>query len=370
MNSFGDFFSGKKVLVTGSTGFKGSWLVVWLEMMGAHVVGVGLPPRTDPSLYCALKLSKTISREVYCDVRDAEAVKKLVCEVRPDFVFHLAAQAIVQDGYRDPVLTWSTNVVGTMAILDALRFIGNECSVVIVTSDKCYQNQEWEWGYREDDRLGGDDPYSASKAACELLFKSYCRSFFVETDSNGVKLASVRAGNVLGGGDWSEGRVVPDCIRSWVRGDSVALRNPKSTRPWQHVLEPLSGYLLVAKMLMIGELEQGKSYNFGPRPQENHTVESLVSVMAEQWGSGARIVDAVVGPSEKRKRESSLLKLDCSRAGLELNWQPTWNFRQTAQATVDWYKRYHSGENVRNLTEQQIKTYIDDAKQLCFEWVT
>ncbi len=266
-------FSGSKVLITGHTGFKGSWLSLWLSGLGANVTGVSLDIPTEPSHFLSGSINEMLAKDLRLDIRDSAAMKDLIKVLQPDFVFHLAAQPIVRRSYADPVESWQTNTLGTVNILQALRGLEKACTAVFITSDKCYDNVEWEWGYRETDALGGPDPYSASKGAAELAIRSYVRSYF-PADGN-IRIGVGRAGNVIGGGDWALDRIVPDCVRAWSRGENVELRNPAATRPWQHVLEPLSGYLNLALALKKDNKLHGEPFNFGPPAQQNHSVGEL-----------------------------------------------------------------------------------------------
>jgi CDP-glucose 4,6-dehydratase len=279
--SYKNLYKGKTVLITGHTGFKGSWLASWLKILGANVVGVALNPSTVPSHYDSIKLSNEI-RDLRVDIRDKNALEATILTTEPDFIFHLAAQALIKKSYENPIDTWHTNLIGTLNILESIRKLNKHCAAVIITSDKCYENVEWVWGYRETDAMGGIDPYSASKGAAELAIHSHIRSFFAKENTK-VKIASARAGNVIGGGDWSESRIVPDCVKSWAIGDKVKLRNPSSTRPWQHVLEPLSGYLSLALNLYENDTLHGESFNFGPSSNSNFSVLNLAQEMSKHW---------------------------------------------------------------------------------------
>ena len=276
-----DKFKGKRVIVTGHTGFKGSWLVAWLKIMGAQVTGIGLDPYTKPSNFEASSIGTNII-DLRHDIKDQDGLSNIFEDSKPDFVFHLAAQALVRKSYMDPTETWQTNVIGTLNVLEALRKLKNPCTAVLITSDKCYDNVEWVWGYRENDSLGGPDPYSASKGAAELLIKSYVKSYFPKENTN-IRVASARAGNVIGGGDWSIDRIVPDCVKAWSKSEVVELRNPHATRPWQHVLEPLSGYISLASHLSEEINLHGEAFNFGPQAQQNKSVLELVVSMQKTW---------------------------------------------------------------------------------------
>jgi len=347
-----NIYKGKKVLVTGNTGFKGSWLNIWLQMLGAEVFGLSNGIPTQPSHFEAAKLREKI---VYYmkDIRSLHSVKEVIDDVKPDFVFHLAAQSITRLSYVEPTLTFETNILGTMNVLEALRLSNHKCNAIIITSDKCYRNNEWVYGYRETDTLGGEDPYSASKGAAEIVIRSYTKSFFDNEDSN-VKVVSTRAGNVIGGGDWGQDRIVPDCMRSWSKGEEVEIRNPMSTRPWQHVLELLSGYLLLGEKLFKNPKLNGESFNFGPSSDQNYTVDDLIEEMLIYWDGKAKITVH----TERYKNESALLKLCCDKAQHILGWYPTLNFSEAVKLTVDWYKKFYEQKvDVYNLSCSQIEQY-------------
>lgn len=349
MNNFSD----KKIVVTGHTGFKGSWLTAWLKIMGADVIGISLDPPTSKSHFQFAKIFDGID-DCRIDIRDANKIKQKIIDSSPDFLFHLAAQPIVGRSYEDPLETWNTNVMGTVNILEALRYLKNECTAVIITSDKCYDNVEWEWGYRENDTLGGPDPYSASKGAAEIAIRSYFKSYFKNPD-NGIKIASARAGNVIGGGDWAESRIVPDCIKAWSQNETVELRNPASTRPWQHVLEPLGGYLFLASELSKNNELHGEAFNFGPPAHQNHSVLSLVEEMSLHWNQVKW-----EEPKEPKDAfyESGLLKLNCDKALHLLNWQAVLNFSETVKLTTEWYMNFYKNpEIISTLTNSQIIEY-------------
>lgn len=364
-SQFRDIYRNKKVLVTGNTGFKGSWLSVWLLMLGAKVYGLSNGIPTKPSHFEAADLRGKI---MYFekDIRSLQDVGYVIKKVRPDFVFHLAAQPLVRLSYRDPTLTIETNAMGTMNILEALRQSNHPCCAVMITSDKCYDNVEWVYGYRETDALGGKDPYSASKGAAELVIKTYTHSFFSAENSN-VKAVPVRAGNVIGGGDWAEDRIVPDCVRAWSRGDHVQVRNPAATRPWQHVLEPLSGYLLMGQKLCENPALNGEPFNFGPRDDQNYTVGELITEMQKDW-PGVEAEDNQV--LEDEKKESALLKLCCDKAAYFLDWKATLNFEETVRYTVDWYRKFYEGkEDIFKMSCKQIEQYVELAKKRKHTWV-
>lgn len=333
------FFTNKKILITGCTGFKGSWLSIWLYLLGAKLYGLALDPPTDPSLYESANLGKIIDNNVI-DIRDSKKVSDLIRKIEPDYIFHLAAQPLVKDSYLKPIETWQTNVLGTVNILDALRFLEKKCIGVIITSDKCYENQEWEWGYRESDALGGSDPYSASKGSAELAFKSYFQSYFSNYSHTKIRIASARAGNVIGGGDWAKDRIVPDCIKSWVRKEPVEIKSPNSTRPFQHVLEPISGYISLAKKLNSATEINGQSFNFGPLSNSNYKVMDLVKELSNNWNNS----EWKLSIKKNIFSESKLLKLNCDKALSLLEWEPTLDFKTTMQFTGDWYYSFYNDE--------------------------
>jgi CDP-glucose 4,6-dehydratase len=347
-------FSGKTVLITGHTGFKGSWLSVWLNLLGAKVVGVALDPATQPSHFSTANIQNQI-KDLRVDIRNRLQVEKIILSTKPDFVFHLAAQAIVQTSYKYPIETWETNVIGTLNVLEGLRKLENQCSAVIITSDKCYKNYELTRGYSETDELGGSDPYSASKGAAEFAIQSYVKSFFPSIDSN-VRIASARAGNVIGGGDWSTDRIIPDCVKSWQRNNVAILRNPQSTRPWQHVLEPISGYLTLANALSKRIDIHGEAFNFGPQPEQEKSVLALVQELSTYWKNATW---KVLEDNSGKKYESSLLKLNSGKALELLGWKATMNFEQTVKMTAEWYQNYYQKRiDVIMQSNQQIQEYI------------
>lgn len=359
-----EIFQGKTVLITGHTGFKGSWFTIWLRHLGAKVVGIALDPSTDPSHFMAANMTEGMT-DLRIDLRDRLAIEEAIVTARPDFVFHMAAQALVRRSYNDPIETWQTNVLGTLHIIEALRKVEHPCAAVFITSDKCYNNLEWVWGYRETDALGGPDPYSASKGAAELAIRSHVKSYFNGTDQP-VRIAVARAGNVIGGGDWAEDRIVPDCVRSWSQGDAVELRNPYSTRPWQHVLEPLSGYLCLAAALSQRPELHGEPFNFGPPAQQNHTVLQLVERMGQYWEQ-VRWQD--VSQSTTGPHESGLLKLNCDKALHFLQWHATLGFEETVRLTAEWYRSYYQNpEQIVATTRAQIETYTAVAAKKGLIW--
>ena len=363
--SFGGAFEGRSVLLTGHTGFKGAWLAHWLHALGAKVTGVALPPATERSLFDSTGLESELDHVVQ-DIRDAEAMSSLVERTRPDFVFHLAAQALVLPSYDDPVDTFSTNAMGTAHVLDAVRRRGEPCSVVVVTTDKCYENREWEFAYREDDPMGGHDPYSASKGVAELITSSYRRSFFPE--GSGIRVASARAGNVVGPGDWAAHRLVPDVIRALLSGDPVEIRSPQSTRPWQHVLEPLSGYLWLGAALAGDEGPRfTKAYNLGPAPESSRTVGELVQLLHTTIGRGA----VELGQPPAGRHEAQLLRLAIDRVASDLGWRPTWDFERTIEFTARGYHRLDEAKDAAEATavvRGQIDAYSRAAAELGQPW--
>lgn len=363
---FGDIYRGCRVLVTGHTGFKGSWLVSWLLELGAEVAGYALAPATSPSNFDVLGLEGRIDHRLG-DIRDRDALAAALREIRPDVVFHLAAQAIVSTSYEDPVATFETNTIGTLNVLETVRQTPSVRALVVVTSDKCYRNVEWVWGYRETDILGGEDPYSASKACAELVSYSYIHSFF-KSRPDAAAVATARAGNVIGGGDWAANRIVPDCVRAWTGGKAVVLRNPTSTRPWQHVLEPLSGYLLLgAELLRRNERAVWQSYNFGPDATVNQTVQALIGALAEGWTDARWEIDPA---SLAGRPEARLLKLSCDKALADLAWRPVLALDETVAFTRDWYMRHSHGNGggMRDFTAAQIADYSGKAAQRALPW--
>jgi CDP-glucose 4,6-dehydratase len=364
--SFGQCFRGQDVVVTGHTGFKGSWLSLWLTHLGARVHGYALPPPSDPSLFAMARLDEVIDHTIG-DVRDLERFGALLQRTRPRFVFHLAAQAIVSLSYSDPIETMSTNVMGTTIVLDALRRVTWPCAAVMITSDKCYDNVEWPWGYRETDALGGKDVYSGSKGGAELAIRCYFHSFFRSAD-HPVRLAVGRAGNVIGGGDWAADRIVVDCVKAWMAERRVPLRSPDATRPWQHVMEPLSGYLALAQSLADGGRHHGEAFNFGPRAEQTRTVLELLDDLARLWGfrSGAEAYELL----ERRPfHEAGLLKLNCDKALLALRWMPTLGYRECIGMTGAWYRAVlREGADARGLTVAQIAQYETLAAERVLAW--
>jgi len=345
-----DIFSGKKIIVTGDTGFKGSWLCMWLHLLGADVLGYALPPEHADGHFNAIKLGELIEH-IDGDIRDLDLLRSTFQAFQPEFVFHLAAQPLVRLSYEEPKHTFSTNVDGSVNVLEAVRVTDSVRSLIYVTSDKCYRNNEWIWGYRETDELGGHDPYSASKAAAEIVFSSYSDSFFKANPILGT--ASVRAGNVIGGGDWSQSRIIPDCIRALRAKEPILLRNPGSTRPWQHVLEPVFGYLALAVRLYESPDQYSGAWNFGPCVQSIRPVQALANRVIDAWGSGEIKTD--IDPNAPH--EACLLQLNCDKANQLLEWFPCWNFDRTVDETIYWYKAFIDGKSAVEITTQQIKDY-------------
>lgn len=336
---FAQQYASRRVFITGHTGFKGSWLAAWLLELGAVVAGYSLEPPSEPSGFDSLGLKERLLH-THGDVRDREQLARSLASFRPDIVFHLAAQALVRPSYENPALTFESNAMGTLNLLEAVRLTPGVRAVVCITSDKCYRNNEWIWGYRETDRLGGEDPYSASKACAEIIAHAYFASFF----GKGPRMATARAGNVIGGGDWAADRIVPDCARAWAAGRSVSLRNPAATRPWQHVLEPLSGYLwLGAKLLMEDDGEGSalhrESFNFGPAAEVNASVAQVADALARHWPGFTAGADPGGGAG---KKESTLLKLCCDKALTHLGWKAALPFEETVAFTADWYREYYT----------------------------
>jgi CDP-glucose 4,6-dehydratase len=349
-----EFWHGKRVFITGHTGFKGSWLATWLRRMGADVTGYSLPPPTAPSMYAEARVGDGI-RSIEGDVRDLPNLEACMSRYSPEIVIHLAAQAMVKTGYSDPLTTYTSNVVGTLHMLESVRKVPSVRVVVTITSDKCYDNQEWIWGYRENDRMGGHDPYSSSKGCAELLISAYRDSYFppARIADHGVALASTRAGNVIGGGDWSADRLVPDVMRAIMKREPVQIRRPAAIRPWQFVLEPLRGYLDLAERLWHQGEEFAEGWNFGPDPEQIQPVQWIVEHLAEKWGEGASwSLDQAIHP-----HEDHFLRLDCTKAKTLLGWRPALALETALDWIVEWYRASTTGDDVRELTEEQIARY-------------
>jgi CDP-glucose 4,6-dehydratase len=363
---FSDIYRGKKILITGHTGFKGSWLTCWLIKLGAEIIGVSKDIPTNPSMFKDLKIESMIKHHE-CDIRDFEKLSHIIHLERPDMVFHLAAQAIVSTSYDDPVETITTNAIGTMNLMEILKDVSWPCSAVIITSDKSYDNVEWVWGYKETDPLGGKDVYSGSKGAAELIIKSYYHSFF-QNKNHSVKLAVGRAGNVIGGGDWAKDRIIVDTVKAWSKNKSVEIRCPDATRPWQHVLEPISGYLALGENLSINGLSDGEAFNFGPRAEQNRTVTELITTMANKWTADIPANPYILTDNIPFK-EAGLLKLNCDKALFHLKWDATLNYFQTVEMTAEWYSAYYSGNtNLFELTIKQIEDYQNIASERESTW--
>ncbi len=360
--SFRDLFRGKKVLVVGHTGFKGSWLSLWLTSLGADVVGYSLYLPSTPCNFSVCDLTHHLTH-VEGDVRDLDGLRRVFDYHLPEVVFYLAAQPIVRRSYAEPKLTFDTNVGGTVNLLECLRLTSTVKAAVIITSDKCYKNVEWVWGYRENDALGGDDPYGASKGCAEIVCNSYARSFFDKSDF--PRIATTRAGNVIGGGDWAADRIVPDCVRSWAEGKEVVVRNPRATRPWQHVLEPLSGYLWLGANLLQTRQFHNEPFNFGPDQKVNKTVANLIEAFILSWGP-AKWREEQVGTPIK---ENTLLKLSCDKALSLLGWHPVLSFQETVRMTSDWYRDFYSGhKDMRRYSLDQIAEYGELALKRNLSW--
>jgi CDP-glucose 4,6-dehydratase len=362
---FGDIYRGRNVLVTGHTGFKGSWLCEWLLLLGAKVTGYALAPPTEPGLFDAMKLGDRVD-DRRGDIADAEKIAALVKHLQPEVIFHMAAQPLVRDSYERPVETFSANVMGTVSLLDAVRRSGHACSVVVITTDKCYHNREWVHGYREEDRLGGHDPYSASKACAELAVACYQKSF---GESHNVRVCSARAGNVIGGGDWAAYRIVPDSMKALARGEAIVVRNPAQTRPWQHVLEPLSGYMWLGALLhkpdLLGadDMRFRSAFNFGPQLEANRPVRDLVEEILKHWPGEWRHEKQVGAP-----HEAGLLSLTIDKVWHQLRWRPAWDFASAVAETATWYRRHHEGAGAAGLVREQIARYAADAAALGVAW--
>jgi CDP-glucose 4,6-dehydratase len=359
---FGGIYNGKKVLVTGHTGFKGSWLVQWLQMLGVDVSGYALASPTQPNHSSLLKLKLNAME---ADIRNLEELTAFLRKVQPDIVFHLAAQALVRESYVNPVETFTTNIIGTLNVFEACRKVTSVKAIVNVTSDKCYENKEWVWGYRESDPMGGFDPYSASKGCSELLTASYRNSFFSMNEhnpSNPVLLGSGRAGNVIGGGDWATDRLIPDLVKAAAENASVTIRCPKATRPWQHVLEPLSGYLMLGWNLLMGKPNFAQGWNFGPDMNSNLSVEDMVTLSKKSWD----VINAVYNTNPSDYHEANLLMLDCSLARNLMKWKPVWDIDTTVKKTMLWYKAYYTKNEIQ--TVQNIVDYVGNAKKLKLVW--
>lgn len=359
---FGGIYNDKNVLVTGHTGFKGSWLAFWLIQMGAKVVGYALEPNTTPNHFSLLNF-ECIS--IIGDIRNKNEIEEVFDKYKPDIVFHLAAQPLVRYSYKEPLETFETNVIGTVNVFEACKKTSSVRAIVNITSDKCYENKEWVWGYRENDPMGGYDPYSASKGCAELITNCYRSSYFniekYDIEHN-ILLASCRAGNVIGGGDWSEDRLFPDIVKAAFSGNKVYIRNPFAIRPWQHVLEPLSGYLAVGQKLLEGKKEFAEGWNFGPNDESNICVEEIVKYSKKIWDK----IDYEIKMEPNQPHEANLLKLDCSKAHIKLKWKSVWDKETTFKKAINWYKSFYES-NIIN-TETDLKDYVNSAKNKHLSW--
>ena len=351
-----DFYSGKKILITGHTGFKGSWMCFLLNKMEADIYGYALEPPTKPSLYKLISIGK-ICESTIADIRNYEKLKQKIESIKPEIVIHMAAQSLVRESYNNPKETYEVNVIGTVNLFEAIRHVKGIKAIVNVTSDKCYQNRDWHWGYRENEPMGGYDPYSNSKGCSELVTSSYRYSFFnpKEYSKHGLALASARAGNVIGGGDWAANRLIPDFIRAVLRKEKIRIRCPFSIRPWQHVFEPLTGYMMLAKKLYEEGTKYANAWNFGPDASDERNVKWIIEFLCRIWGNGASYeIDEHPQPYEV-----SYLKLDCSKAKAELQWVPRWNIETALEMVVNWTKAFQNEKDLEAISNQQIEVYFD-----------
>jgi len=354
-----NFWSGKCVLVTGHTGFKGGWLTLWLNAMGARVIGFALEPDTNPSLFSLANIENALFKSYQADIRSLDSIKTVLNNENPEIVFHLAAQSLVRESYKNPVDTYSTNIMGTVNLLDSLRETSSVKASVIVSSDKCYENKEWLWGYRENDPMGGYDPYSSSKGCVELITSAFRQSFFNDDQyiEHGNGLATARAGNVIGGGDWSEDRLIPDAIRAFESNVDLILRNPNSKRPWQHVLEPISGYLMLAQELYRNGPSFSGAWNFGPSTEDSRPVNEVIRILEKHW------IGNTSWREENNSRdfhETNLLALDCSKANQKLFWKPRWDIETAIKKTAEWYAAFKNRRNMNEFSLKQIAEYSQD----------
>lgn len=349
------FWNGKRVFLTGHTGFKGGWLLIWLSSMGAKVTGYAMAPNTTPNFFEVAKVESDLEQSHVADIRDLEKLQKAMADARPEIVIHMAAQPLVRYSYSNPVETYATNVMGTVHVLESIRALDCVRAAVIVTTDKCYENKEWAWGYRESEPMGGHDPYSNSKGCAELVTSAYLQSYFSPKKFNQhqVAIATARAGNVIGGGDWSEDRLIPDAIKAFEADKPLVIRNPLATRPWQHVLEPLSGYLVLAQSLYQHGAKFDGAWNFGPRDEDARSVQEVVNLLIKDWGSAATWSQ----DQSEQPHEAHSLKLDCSKARQYLNWVPRWSLEQAIEKITQWHQTYQQQGNMHEISLKQIATY-------------
>ena len=349
------FWNGKRVFLTGHTGFKGGWLSLWLTSMGAKVTGYALAPNTRPNFFQVANVESNLEKSHIADIRDLEKLQKAMAEAKPEIVIHMAAQPLVRYSYVNPVETYATNVMGTVHVLESIRSLDSVRAAVVVTTDKCYENKEWAWGYRENEPMGGHDPYSNSKGCAELVTSAYRQSYFApeKYDQHKVAIASARAGNVIGGGDWSDDRLIPDAIKAFEAKEALVIRNPLATRPWQHVLEPLSGYLVLAQALYQEGAKFDGGWNFGPRDEDARPVQEVISLLIKNWGSAASWTQ----DQSEQPHEAHSLKLDCSKARQYLNWIPRWNLEQAIENITQWQQAHQQQSNMREISLKQITTY-------------
>lgn len=360
-----EIYGNRRVLITGHTGFKGSWLSLWLTELGASVIGYSLEPPTEPNLFDFINLKDKVTH-ITGDVRDEKLLNSVFKKYQPEFIFHLAAQPLVRISYNEPKITYETNVMGTVNILEAVRKTNSVRVCIIITSDKCYENKEWVYGYRETDPMGGYDPYSSSKGCAELVTATYRRSFFNSKDYgkvHNVALSSVRAGNVIGGGDWGEDRIIPDCVRALSQKKEIVVRNPRATRPWQYVLEPLSGYLLLGTLMYENGAEYSSAWNFGPNDESIITVEELVKLVIKHWDSGSYTIDTSSHP-----HEAGFLKIDTSKARALLGWKPIYNIYEAFEKTINWYRYFYNGMGNEELYEFTIKDIMEYVNRMSDEY--
>jgi len=344
------FWNGRRVFLTGHTGFKGSWLSLWLNELGAHVTGYALEPPTKPSIFKDANVLQYLERSVFGDICSADELSQAMQDAAPEIVIHMAAQPLVRDSYINPVETYNTNVMGTVNLLESVRNTSTVKAVLNITTDKCYENREWVWGYRENEPMGGHDPYSSSKGCAELVSSAYRQSFLLNRE---IALATARAGNVIGGGDWAKDRIVPDAMRAFIAKERLLIRNPIATRPWQHVLEPLSGYLMLCQQLVKNPIDFAGGWNFGPNDEGVKPVSVVADIMVDSWGDGAEwILDDGAHP-----HEAMFLKLDCSKAKIQLKWNPIWNLKRSLDETILWYKAWGNQVDMDEFTLSQIETY-------------